>query len=55
MSAGEEVDAAYTAAARACGLLILLIVKRRLSREVLTSALSLLEESASRLRAVLGK
>jgi hypothetical protein len=50
---GEETDAAWSEANRAAGLLALMVVKRRLSRDLLETAASLLEKAAARLRRAL--
>lgn len=53
MSAGEAIDKAHTSAARAVGLLSLMIAKRRLSRENLETALYLFDEATNAIRGVL--
>lgn len=53
VSAGEAVDRAHRSAARACGVLVFMIVKRRISRESLADALGLLEEACADIREVL--
>lgn len=53
MSAGETIDLSHRKAARACGLLSGMIVKRRISRENLATALALLEEACADIRGVL--
>lgn len=53
MSAGEDIDRAHRSAARACGVLVFMIVKRRISRESLADALGLLEEACADIRGVL--
>lgn len=53
MSAGEDIDKAHAAAARAAGALSMMIEKRRIRREGLQTALGLLEESAALINGVL--
>lgn len=53
MSAGEAIDRAHRNAARAVGILVFMIVKRRISRENLEAALTLLDESSNAIRGVL--
>lgn len=53
MSAGTEIEKAHKATARACGLLVTLIVKKRISREFLEGALELLEEAVATIKGVL--
>lgn len=53
MSAGEQLEAAHKAAARAAGLLSLMIEKRQVKRSVLDEALQLLDASSSTIRRVL--
>ena len=53
MSAGEIVGDAHDAAAKASGILITVVVKRRIRRENLVEALDLLEEAAAAIRGVL--
>jgi hypothetical protein len=53
LSAGEQLDAAHKAAARAAGLLSLMIEKRQVKRSVLEETLQLLDASTSTIRRVL--
>lgn len=53
MSAGEQLEAAHKAAARATGLLSLMLEKRQVKRAALEAALQLLDESANTIRRVL--
>lgn len=54
MSAGSDADAALTEANRAAFLLVLMVVKRRLTRAWLEAALSHLETAAALIRKALG-
>lgn len=53
MKPGEEADAAWTEANQAAGLLALMVTKKRLRRDLLERAASLLEGAAARLRRAL--
>ena len=53
VSAGEAIDRAHRNAAKACGILVFMIVKRRISRENLEAVLHLLDESTQDIRGVL--
>jgi hypothetical protein len=53
MSAGEELEAAHARAARACGQLVFMIVKRRISRSTLEWCAGELEAAAAAIRRML--
>ena len=53
MSPGEQLEAAHKVAARACGQMVFMLVKQRISRATLERCAGELEKAAATIRSLL--